>query len=406
MYKLSGRVSSQERSKYGNAALIYQLIDLNGPVSRVNLAQQSALAPASVTNLTRQLMENGLIRELAQEASTGGRPAISLATNQEQLLFISCRLGRTELITSAMNLAGDTLYHQTIALNEHDETSIVSLLHEQIHLGLSQIKEQRVIAIAVTLAGLIDPTTGEVYYTPNHEISGLNLVNALSDIGLPVYVGNDNRALTLAEYYLGSAHKCEDFILVTIHNGVGAGIVSDGQLLSGKHRTVGEIGHVQIDPFGERCHCGNFGCLETVVSNQAIINQTRTLIQRGHVSSLDPDTLSIDNICRAAENGDGVAMHIIKQTAEYMGHVLSILVNVFNPEKILLAGEIVQSAGVLFPSIQEHIERRALNKFNSEMHLDTARYQSQGTIGGYALIKRAMHNGDLLSQILNSDNTK
>ncbi|MDC0612576.1 ROK family protein [Vibrio sp.] len=400
MSNISGQVKTHEKVKFNNAALVYQLIDLNGPVSRVNIVQQSNLAPASVTNITRQLMSHGLVSELSQEASTGGRPAIALTTNQASLHFVSCRLGRTELHVAMMNLAGESLSHERIPLTNHDPSSIVSTLNTVIGASIKQHSNVKIIAVAVTLAGLIDTQSGLIHYSPNHEIGGLNLVDSLNGFNLPVFVGNDIRALALAEYYLGNAKHCDDFILISIHGGVGAGIVSDGNLLSGKQRTVGEIGHVQIDPFGEKCHCGNFGCLETVVSNRAVVSRAKTLIDRGHPTSLAFDSLSVENICAAAEHGDEVAVHVVEETAQYLGQVLSILVNVFNPEKVLLAGEIIGSSQILFPELQTQIERKALNKFNKEMFLCVAKFQEQGTMGGYALVKRAMHNGELLSLLL------
>ena len=108
------RVANHELLKQVNAALVYRLIDTQGPISRVDIAQISALAPASVTNITRQLLEHGLIKEVAQQASTGGRPAISLTTEQAAFLFISCRLGREELQCSVMDLSG--------AIHQHTET--------------------------------------------------------------------------------------------------------------------------------------------------------------------------------------------------------------------------------------------------------------------------------------------
>ncbi|MCE0492592.1 ROK family protein [Vibrio salinus] len=401
MSNISGQKNAYEKVKYNNAALVYQLIDLNGPISRVNIVQKSDLAPASVTNLTRQLMKHNLVSELSQEASTGGRPAIALTTNQKDFYFVSCRLGRTDIHSSLMDLAGNIIFHHITPILSHDAGNIVATLKQEISQCLSCSNQKNLIAISVTMAGLVDTNTGLVNYSPNHQIGGLNLISSLNHFGLPVFIGNDIRALALAEYYLGHARQCDDFILVTIHGGIGAGIVSNGNLLSGKQRTVGEIGHVQIDPFGEQCHCGNFGCLETLVSNDAIVSRTSQLIKRGHPTILSNQTLSVETICQAAESGDEVAIHIVEETARYLGQVLSTLVNLFNPEKVLLAGEIIQnSKKILFPVLQTQIERQALNKFNKEMHLCMAKYQKQGTMGGYALVKRAMHNGELLSKIL------
>ena len=110
--------------------------------------------------------------------------------------------------------------------------------------------------------------------------------------------------------------------------------------------------------------------------------------------------LTIEQICQAAVEADPVATQIIRQTGNHLGRVLSILVNLFNPEKILLAGEIVASAPVLFPVLLQQIQRQALPNFVDELHLDKAAFQEQSTIGGYALVKRALHESDLLQQIM------
>lgn len=396
------RVANHELLKQVNAALVYRLIDTQGPISRVDIAQISALAPASVTNITRQLLENGLIKEVAQQASTGGRPAISLTTEQAAFLFISCRLGREELQCSVMDLSGTIHQHTVTPLVQHDAEGIVTTLQQAIgqHLQTAKAKQQ-FIAVAITMAGLVDPQTGTVLYSPNHQIANLELAQRLQSITqLPIFIGNDTRALALAEYYLGAAKGCQDFILVSIHHGAGSGIISNGQLLLGKNRNVGEIGHIQIDPFGEQCHCGNFGCLETLVANKAILAQTQALLSKGHKSTLQNEKLSIEKICLAAINNDQVAVQIIRQAGENLGRVLAMLVNLFNPEKILLAGEIVQSATVLFPALQQQIQRQSLPNFHHELQLAQAHFQGQGTMGGYALIKRALHESDLLQRIM------
>jgi N-acetylglucosamine repressor len=399
----SERMANHERSKQMNAALVYQLIDLHGPISRVCIAHQSALARASVTNITRQLIKHGLIEEVAQQASTGGRPAISLTTCQHDFYFISCRLGRRAIYCSVMDLSG-TIYHlQQVPILRHNKQGIIDTLKQEIRQILAQ-HQHRWIAITMTLAGLADPTSGIIHYSPNHEIAGLNLTKALQEFALPVYIGNDIRARALCEYYLGSAQHCEDFILISIQEGVGAGIVCEGRLLLGKKRPIGEIGHIQIDPFGKRCHCGSFGCLETFISNPAVLEQVSELLKRGHHSSLETATLTIEAIYAAALQGDPVAAHQIKLSARYLGQILAMLVNVFNPEKILFAGPITQSAEILFPMLMEQIQRQTLPSFAGNLKLEISRFQAQDTIGGYGLIKRALYENELLQQIMTSRN--
>ena len=107
---------------------------------------------------------------------------------------------------------------------------------------------------------------------------------------------------------------CEDSILVRVHRGTGAGIISNGRIFIGRNGNVGEIGHIQVDPLGERCHCGNFGCLETVAANAAIEQRVRHLLEQGYQSRLTPDDCTIKTICKAANKGDAAC-----EVIEYVG---------------------------------------------------------------------------------------
>lgn len=392
---------SNTRLKQSNTALVYQLIDANDTISRVNIVQQSALAPASVTNITRELIQAGIVKELSQQASTGGRPAISLAANRSEWFFISCRLGRQILQTSIMDLSGKRYQLTEYTLSDHSAQGIVQALIQSITELKANTRQTPLIAVAITMAGLVDSKSGIVRYSPNHELQDFHLTQALASLSLPVFIGNDIRALALSEYYLGAATHCNDYLLISIHNGVGSGIVSGGQLLVGKHHTVGEIGHVQIDPFGKPCHCGNFGCLETVVSNQAIVGYAQDLIQHGHPTALSEyAALTIDDICHAANQGDAIATQAIQYAGRYLGQVLAMMVNVFNPEKLLFTGEIMAAEQILLPVIREQIQRQSLSRFAKEVTLCSAHFQTQSTIGGYALIKKALYDGPLLNTLL------
>jgi N-acetylglucosamine repressor len=396
------QTANHELLKQVNVAAVYRIIDSCGPISRVNIAHQSALAPASITNITRLLLEQGLIRETAQEASTGGRRAISLVTIKEHFVFIACRLGREDLQCSVMDLAG-TVYHHTVEpVALHDAPELVSSLLQTIRNGQShQPLNTRCIGIAITMAGLIDSDSGSIIYAPNHQLENVPLATLIEqELQLPVYLGNDTRASALAEYYFGAAQTCQDFLLVTIHHGMGAGIVSNGTLLMGQHRNIGEIGHIQLEPYGEQCHCGNFGCAETLISNPAIVRQAEALLRNGHTSAYLRAPLTIDQICMAAQKNDAVATHILRQTGEYLGRVLSILANLFNPEKILLAGEITAAEHILFPAMKQQIARTVLPSFAVALQLERAAFQKQGTIGGYAIIKRALRDHDLLQRMM------
>ena len=398
-----GQIANVDLIKQVNSAVVYRLIDLQGPISRVKIAELSQLAPASVTKITRQLIEHGLIRETSPQASTGGRRAISLTTIKHRFQFVSAKLGRGYLQLSLYDLDGKELDQHITQVTEIEQQPVVDMLLREIgaFIDANTERSRNLISIALTMPGLVNPESGMVIYTPTYQIRNLGLAKLLEHhFNLPCYVGNDTRSLALAEHFFGSSRENQDAFLITVHNGVGSGIISKGRVLLGQNRNVGEIGHIQVERFGRRCHCGNFGCLETIVSNAAIVERTQELIARGHSTSLAATDLTIEQICRAANAGDGLAGQIIQETGEYLGRTIAIMVNLFNPEKILLAGEVVEADKILFPAIRRCVEQQSLPSFHQDLPIVRAHFQGRHTMGGMALIKRALLEGDLLQRIM------
>ncbi len=303
-----GQIGNVDLVKQLNSAAVYRLIDQQGPISRIQVADVSQLAPASVTKITRQLLERGLIKEVAQQASTGGRRAISLTTEVKPFHSVAVRLGRDYVQFCLYDLGGTALaqdQHDFRYTNQSDlQQGLTALLKDFI--SRSQDKIDQLIAIGITLPGLVNPTTGVVEYMPNTDIDKLALGEIIREkFGIECFVGNDVRGMALAEHYFGASQDCQDSILVSVHRGTGAGIIVNGQVFLGFNRNVGEIGHIQIDPLGEQCQCGNFGCLETVAANPAIIQRVKKLIAQGYESSLAKlDHITIQDVCNHALEGD------------------------------------------------------------------------------------------------------
>ena len=173
---------------------VYRLIDRLGPISRVRIAEISDLAPASVTKITRQLLEHHLIQEVALEASTGGRRAISLTTVQDRFHFISARLGRRQLQMSLYDLRGEELASRTLEVTVTEQAALLALLVAELK-AFREAEAPRIrqlIGVALTLAGLVDPRSGIVAYSPGYQLQDLPLGPLLAQaLELPVYIGND-----------------------------------------------------------------------------------------------------------------------------------------------------------------------------------------------------------------------
>ncbi len=399
-----GQIGNVDLVKQLNSAAVYRLIDQQGPISRIQVADVSQLAPASVTKITRQLLERGLIKEVAQQASTGGRRAISLTTEVKPFHSIAVRLGRDYIHFSLYDLGGVSLADAQHELHYTNQSDLIEGLVQKLNdfIGDCGDKIDQLIAIGITLPGLVNPTTGVVEYMPNTDIDNLALGDVIREkFNTACFVGNDVRGMALAEHYFGASQDCQDSILVSVHRGTGAGIIVNGQVFLGFNRNVGEIGHIQIDPLGEQCQCGNFGCLETVAANPAIVQHVKKLIAQGYTSSLtDVEELGIETICQHALNGDELAKQSLVRVGNQLGKAIAITINLFNPQKIVIAGDITHAQDIIFPAIRRNVENQSLKTFHTELPIVASEIDKQPTMGAFAMIKRAMLNGVLLQKLL------
>lgn len=399
-----GQIGNVDLVKQLNSAAVYRLIDQQGPISRIQVADVSQLAPASVTKITRQLLERGLIKEVAQQASTGGRRAISLTTEIAPFHSVAIRLGRDYIQFSLFNLGGEELLSESQEFFYTTQDDLVDGLTAYLRqfIDSHQTIINQLIAIGIILPGLVNPENGVVEYMPNITVDNLALADIIEhNFHVQCFVGNDVRGMALAEHYFGASQDCQDSILVSVHRGTGAGIIVNGQVFLGFNRNVGEIGHIQIDPLGEQCQCGNFGCLETVAANPAILDRIKKLIKQGYESSLSgKEGLTIQDVCEHANIGDELAKQSLIRVGNQLGKAIAITINLFNPQKIVIAGDITQCKDIVFPAIQRNVENQSLTTFHNNLPIVASEIDKKPTLGAFSMIKRAMLNGELLQKLL------
>ncbi|PWI34988.1 transcriptional regulator [Vibrio albus] len=390
--------------KQVNAGRVYKLIDQFGPISRIDLSKLSELAPASITKITRELIEAHLVHEtVVQEATSRGRPAVGLQTNNEGWQFLSMRLGRGYLTIALHELGGEVLVDTKIDIHEIEQDDLLARLLHEIDEFFRTYSDQldRVTSISITVPGLVSSEQGVVLQMPHYNVKNLPLGPEIyKATGLPVFLANDTRAWALAERLFGNSQQNDNSVLISIHHGVGAGIILDGRVLQGRHGNIGELGHIQIDPDGKQCQCGNRGCLETVASSQAIREEVSRRIESGEITSIAADKVTIENICAAAAQGDALAVDVIEKLGHYLGSAIAIVVNLFNPEKVLIGGVINQAKAILYPAIKASIEQQSLQIYYQNLEIVESRFYKQATMPGAALIKQALYDGELLMKVI------
>ncbi|WP_040975599.1 ROK family transcriptional regulator [Necropsobacter massiliensis] len=400
------QIANVDFVKQMNSAVVYKLIDQQGPISRIQISELSQLAPASVTKITRSLLGRGLIKEVEQQESTGGRRATSIVAEHKAFRAILVRLECKHITFAMMDLSTKLLKKDIVDLPEYTNVyDIEAFLCQQLEafMQANRKRQREFIAIGITVPGFVEVKTNTILHIPHLELDEPWALaqNIERCFGLMTFVGHEVRSLALAEHYFGVTKDCYDSLLLRIHRGVSAGIVINHEVFLGYKNNAGELGHIQVDPLGKRCFCGNVGCLETVVSNSAIEDKMQKLLEDGYTSKwLSLESHDIDAICKASNKQDAVATELIEHVGVQIGRVLAMTVNMFNPEKIVISGEITQAKSVLFAAIRKTLESHALPSFVKTTPLVVSALENEDVIGAFALIKRALLDGSLLQRLL------
>ncbi|OCG40172.1 ROK family protein [Gilliamella sp. Bif1-4] len=397
-------VGNAELIKQLNYAMIYRLIVQQAPVSRIQLAEISQLAPASITKITRQLLKKKLIKEVDAQQSTGGRPAVSIEAKFGYYQAIAVQLSRSNVTIELFDLGAKCLMSKRCSLTNFTQQQVqeylIALIKEFIQVNRKKIKY--LIAISIVLPGLIDSVNGIVRYTPHIQIKEWALSEILQkEFNVSIFLGNDIQSLALAESYFGSTQHVDDSILIRVHRGVGSGVIVNQQLLTNHNQSACEVGHIQVDTLGERCHCGNFGCLENRVVNKAIEYRAKQMIEQGYVSKLTLEHCDIYHICQYANQGDELAIKLVKDAGENLGRAVAIMVNIFNPQRIVLAGELTKSPEILLASVNSALNAQSLEGLRENLTITCSSLNDSSAIGAFALVQQALFNGSLLVTLLN-----
>ena len=393
-----------DQIKQMNAGVVYRLIDTHGPVSRIDLSRLAQLAPASITKIVREMLEAHLVQETEiQDPGGRGRPAVGLILDTEAWHFLALRITRGELWLALRDLSGREVVEDSVELAlEHSQPLLTRILEQVDQFFVRhQQKLERLTAIAITLPGIINTARGIVHRMPFYDVIDMPLGEVLSTrIGVPVFIQHDISAWTMAEGLFGASRGVGDVIQVVIDQNVGAGVITGGRLLHASSSTLVEIGHTQVDPFGKQCYCGNHGCLETIASMESILSLAEQRMGQSMSSRLHDKPLTISSLCDAALQGDLLAKDIIVGVGQNVGRILAIMVNLFNPKKILIGSPLNQAADILHATIRDCLRQQSLPAYSHHIVVESTQLSHRGTRVASALIKDAMYNGILLVRLL------
>jgi glucokinase-like ROK family protein len=364
------------------------------------LAQLSGLSTTTITNLITELLEQGIVVEEGTKAikqrKGAGRPRMALRLVPEARYVVGIHIGVGSVRAAVTDLRANILSSRSLAhsLDQSPETVLAETaqLAQQV-IAQSKINPKYIIGVGVGASGLVAPDTGINLVAPNLGWRNVPIRDQLvQHLGLPVCVDNNVRAMALGEALFGPAQNVRILAFVYARIGVGAGFVVDGQLYWGSGAGAGEIGHITMVPDGGAlCRCGNTGCLETLISEPAIMELAKAIAKQNEQDLLairfgQAESPSIEDVFAAARAGDIPTQNMLADRARYMGIALANLVNVLNPELILLGGIFAQGQDLLLPTVESTIRQRAFAGLGERIRLQPTSFgQNAGMIGAAAL---------------------
>ena len=341
---------SKEMIRDINSHLVLETVLNDGPVSRASISAKLGLTKATVSAIVADLIDRRLVREIGSDDTSLGRKPILLEFCKENGHILSIDLGVDSITAFTSDLKGNNCGIKQF-LNNYTRENIISGL---IYIISSQIEllpttPFGVVGISIGIHGVI--CDNEITFTPYYDYAGLPIVERLKEhFGIPVLLENEANLSVIGEKCF--CYNVSNLIGMSIHSGIGVGIIIDNELYTGFNGNAGEFGHIIIDADGRQCPCGNRGCIEQYASERAILH--------GYAKAKKLDKTNIDDFIAAYNSGDDIAVSLVDEFVKYTAIGVNNILNIFNPEVIVINS----SFTIYIPELHERIKAKLKNRMN------------------------------------------
>lgn len=389
-----------------NRSLVLDVVKHSeGPLSRAVIARETGLAKPTVSAIVEELVEQGLVRELGpgQSASGGGRPPILLEYNARSRFIGGIRVGvrHTDLVVA--DALGTELDRVTMPTPSGAAGPALRKMGDALKDLLRQASAIRKLdAIGICIPGLIDMESGRCLLAPNLGWRDVPVSELLNEhFGVPVFVINTVQAALVVENVEGAAQGVDNAVLLYVGRGVGAAILADGRLLHGSSGLPGEIGHCHVPGGTIRCNCGKVGCLEALADGPAIARQALEALAAGRtsvLSELAPGDLTATDVAEAAAAGDELANEVYRHAGETLGLAVSWLINLFNPEVLLVGGGVAEAGEVLLGPLRAAAMQHTLPQAVECVHIRSWSLGHDAGVTG--AVRVAMQNSETYYRVI------
>ena len=383
--------------KHNRQAILFSLLQ-DGALSRVELAELLNLTSTTITNLTGELLDQGLIavadNAQAKPQIGAGRPRTLLTLQADAQYSVGVQIGIGYLRSGLVNLCGELVNSAETRFSLEDSAeSVLDTICTEIEqlVQASAIPLSKIVGVGIGASGLVDVERGVNVTAPTFGWRDVPMrAHVAKRLNLPVMIDNNVRAMALGEAFFGAGRNVDLLAFIFGRIGVGAGLVVNGQIFRGMGAGAGEIGHTIVMPqMGELCRCGQRGCLETIVTEPVLIRQIQSqphLAKLIDLSDLQDYDGIFAQILALATDGNEQLTHMLDHVAHYVGIALVNLVNTLNPEQIILGGMYAQGADYFLPRISDIVRKRSFGGLGEGVEIVAGSFgRNAGSIGAAGL---------------------
>ena len=384
------KAANRELTKAINQFNILNTIRNAGLISRVEIAALTGQSRAAVTNITARLLKEKIIVEKETKTSSSrGRRRVLLALNPTAAYVVGVKLSAFQVSFAVTNMQADVLSSliMPVRIGKKSVEFVADLIEEGIRHCVSEarLNMRKIAGIGIGIPGLVDSEKEITLWSPLYKRGNRTMRELIQDrFNIKTHIENDANTVTLAQQWFGEGRGVANFLVVTVEHGVGMGIVVNGQLYRGVKGIGAEFGHLVIVPGGAPCRCRKRGCIEAYVADYSVLGAAIDACKAGRWQCKNISSLTIEEVTVIAKQGEPALRKIFKRGGEILGLGISGLVQIFNPEKIIIAGEGVRAGALLFEPMQKMIQAHTTPEMYETLQIVIQKWQDTDWARGAA----------------------
>ena len=377
--------------------MIIKQLDQVGKTTITELSKELNISVPKITSLITELIEDGLIKDNGKFDSTGGRKASVYGLVSDAGFFVGVDVKQYYINLGLLDFKKHLITSKEkvpFKLENKPESfdALLLIIKTFINELNPAFVKDKILGLGLNLSGRINNTTGYSYSYFYFNEEPLSVI-IQKEIGIQTFIENDSRAMAYGEFCNGESKDARNVLFINMDYGIGLGILIDGKLYYGKSGFGGEFGHAPIFENEIICHCGKKGCLETEASGLALIRKFKKKIQQGSTSSVmkkkkDLNDISLLDIIFAAKNEDTLCIELLSEIGEKIGKGIAILINIFNPELLILGGILSETGDYIRLPIRSAINKYSLSLVNTDTQLKLSKLGEKAGVIGACLIAR------------------